>query len=104
MNERDIQTLLDLLDLNGHVDDLAYAGKLATRGQSDEAVYLHPDGAIRVLDKFIAGDISARELTQWAEVVHSLDAKMAADHTGDACNWVTRTRGSAISGTLRQKT
>ncbi len=33
-----------------------------------------------------------------------LATKMAADHTGDACNWVTRISGSAISGTLRQKT
>ncbi|OEU99358.1 hypothetical protein AN217_17785 [Streptomyces qinglanensis] len=33
-----------------------------------------------------------------------LATKMAPDHTGDACICVTRTRGSATSGTLRQKT
>jgi DNA-binding transcriptional ArsR family regulator len=33
-----------------------------------------------------------------------LGTKTTADHTGDAWNRVTRTRGSAISGTSRQKT
>ncbi|KUN82842.1 hypothetical protein AQJ64_18440 [Streptomyces griseoruber] len=33
-----------------------------------------------------------------------LATKTAAGHTGDACSCVTRTSGSAISGTLRQKT
>ncbi|MEU1667737.1 hypothetical protein ABZ547_30030 [Streptomyces sparsogenes] len=83
MNQQEMQTLLDLLDLNGRVDDLAPAANLASHGQIDEVVYLRPEGAIRVLEKFIAGDISARELTQWAEVVHSLDTIGVAEEHED---------------------
>ncbi|MGO4428441.1 hypothetical protein AB4Z54_59390 [Streptomyces sp. MCAF7] len=83
MNQQEVQTLLDLLDLNGGVDDLAPVARPASRGQIDEVVYLRPEGAIKALEKLTAGNISARELIEWAEVVHSLDAIGVAEEHED---------------------
>lgn len=83
MNQQEIQTLLDLLDLNGCIDDLAPAARSASRGRIDEVVYLHPEGAVRVLEKFISGEIVDRELIEWAEVVHSLDTVGVAEEHED---------------------
>ncbi|MBU3864902.1 hypothetical protein KN815_12695 [Streptomyces sp. 4503] len=73
MHQQEVRNLLDLLNLNGRIDDLTAAAQSASRGQIDEAVYLNPEIAIAALAKFIAGDISAQDLIDWAEVVHSLD-------------------------------
>ncbi|MEU7243776.1 hypothetical protein [Streptomyces sparsogenes] len=73
MTQQEVRKLRDLLELNGHIDDLARAARLASHGQIDEVVYLLPEGAINALGKYTSGEISARELTEWAEVVHSLD-------------------------------
>ncbi|NUS82861.1 MAG: hypothetical protein HOY75_08925 [Streptomyces sp.] len=74
MNQQEVKAVLDLLDLNGRVDHLAPTARSASAGQIDEVVYLRLEGAIGVLNKFLSGRVSARELTEWAEVVHSLDA------------------------------
>ncbi|ADI08422.1 hypothetical protein SBI_05302 [Streptomyces bingchenggensis BCW-1] len=73
MNQQEVQALLDLIHLDGRVDDLAAAARSASGGRIDEVAHLSPERAIGVLDKFLSGSVSARELTEWAEVVHSLD-------------------------------
>ncbi|WNE95806.1 hypothetical protein PS467_10930 [Streptomyces luomodiensis] len=83
MQQQEIQKLLDLLALNGHIDDLVRAAQSASHGQIDEVVYLCPESAISALEKFLAGGISTQELIDWAEVVHSLDAIGVAEEHDD---------------------
>ncbi|MBL1102576.1 hypothetical protein [Streptomyces coffeae] len=73
MHQQDNQKLLDLLHLNGRVNDLAPAAQSASHGEVNDVVCLCPEIAITALEKFIRGDISAQELIDWAEVVHSLE-------------------------------
>lgn len=83
VQQQGIQKLLDLLDLNGRLGDLACAAQSASHGQIDEVVHLCPESAIAALEKYTVGDITVKELTEWAETVHSLDTIGVAEEHED---------------------
>jgi len=72
VNREEVQALLDLVHLDGRVDELIPAARSASRG-IDEVVILDRASALNAVQKYISGEIAEQELTEWAETVHLLD-------------------------------
>ncbi|MFI0817158.1 hypothetical protein ACH4TX_11710 [Streptomyces sp. NPDC021098] len=73
MNREEVQALLDLVNLEGRVDDLIPAARSVSRGHIDEVVIFGRASAINAVRKCISGEITGPEFTEWAEAIHSLD-------------------------------
>ncbi|MCO6006446.1 hypothetical protein NE236_15785 [Actinoallomurus purpureus] len=62
-----------LTDLNGNIADLACAVRDSKASGGEEVVAFGRKNAIAVLEKFVAGHVSADEISEWAELIHGLD-------------------------------
>ncbi|MFK4269392.1 hypothetical protein [Streptomyces milbemycinicus] len=83
VDQEETQTLLDLIKLNGHLDDLISVARSASGDLIDEVVFLDPEDALGVLRKFLSGDISTQELSKWPEFVYFLDTIGVAEEHQD---------------------
>ncbi|GAA4697470.1 hypothetical protein [Streptomyces youssoufiensis] len=74
MDGTGVRTLAGLVRCEGrNVASLVERARVVSGGLIDEVVYFTRADAVDVLTKFLAGQLSADDFSDWAEAVHGLD-------------------------------
>ncbi|GAA4694854.1 hypothetical protein [Streptomyces buecherae] len=74
MNREEVQALVNLVHFEGgDIFSLIEQARAVSTGLIDEVVYLTRADAADILARFLAGEFSADDFSEWAEAVHGLD-------------------------------
>ncbi|MEU3960062.1 hypothetical protein AB0F42_09600 [Streptomyces buecherae] len=74
MNREEVRELVNLVRFEGEdIAALIERARTVSAGLIEEVVYLTRADAADILIKFLAGEFSADDFSEWAEAVHGLD-------------------------------